>query len=155
MALRNQEIGARLRELRGSKPQTTVADEIGVAERTYQNWEAGTAKPSYRNLQSIATYYGVGEDYILAGSERALAPVESATNGAGESQLDRIERVLVDSNDRFEDAFRELAQAITDMQTRLDAIEALAIQRVTRDADDARRRPGEGEDPGEAQDTGQ
>lgn len=73
MALRNQEIGERLRELRGQKPQTTVADELGVAERTYQNWEAGDAKPSYRNLQKIAEYFGVGEDYILAGERPAAA----------------------------------------------------------------------------------
>lgn len=67
MALRNQEIAARLRELRGQRPQTTIADELGVAERTYQNWEAGDAKPSYRNLQRLAEYYGVGEEYILTG----------------------------------------------------------------------------------------
>jgi transcriptional regulator with XRE-family HTH domain len=73
MALRNQEIGARLRELRGQRPQTVVADELGVAERTYQNWEAGDAKPSYRNLQKIAAYHGVGEDYILTGERSAVA----------------------------------------------------------------------------------
>jgi transcriptional regulator with XRE-family HTH domain len=70
MALRNQEIGARLRELRGEKPQTTVAGELGVAERTYQNWEAGDTKPSYRNLQILADYFRVGEEYILTGERR-------------------------------------------------------------------------------------
>lgn len=72
MALRNQEIGARLRELRGEKPQTTVAEELGVGERTYQTWEAGDAKPSYRNLQRLATYFDVGEDFILSGASRAV-----------------------------------------------------------------------------------
>lgn len=67
MALRNQEIGARLRELRGERPQTAIADELGVAERTYQNWEAGDAKPAYRNLQRLAEFYGVGEEFILTG----------------------------------------------------------------------------------------
>lgn len=73
MALRNQEIGARLRELRGQRPQTVVADKLGVAERTYQNWEAGDAKPSYRNLQKIAEFYGVGENYVLTGERRSRA----------------------------------------------------------------------------------
>lgn len=72
MALQNQEIGARLRELRGQKPQTVVADELGVAERTYQNWEGGDAKPSYRNLQRLADYFGVGEDFILAGEQEVV-----------------------------------------------------------------------------------
>jgi transcriptional regulator with XRE-family HTH domain len=76
MALQNREIGARLRELRGQKPQTAVADELGVSERTYQNWEAGDAKPSYRNLQRVAEYFGVREDYILAGE-----PERTVING--------------------------------------------------------------------------
>lgn len=76
MALRNQEIGARLRELRGEKPQTTVAEELGVGERTYQTWEAGDAKPSYRNLQRLAVYFDVGEDFILSGAP-AAAPAKS------------------------------------------------------------------------------
>lgn len=75
MALRNQEIGGRLRELRGEKPQTTVALELGVGERTYQTWEAGDAKPSYRNLQRLADYFGVPEEFILTGT--APSPVDT------------------------------------------------------------------------------
>lgn len=70
MALRNHEIGARIKSLRanrGNPPQPTVALAIGVAERTYQTWESGEAKPSYRNLQKIAEYYSVSESYILEG----------------------------------------------------------------------------------------
>lgn len=96
MALQNQEIGARLRELRRGRPQTAVADALEVSERAYQNWEAGDAKPSYRNLQRLAEFYGVGEDYILTGAPGAPPPEtpDLSLAGAGESQLDRIERRL-------------------------------------------------------------
>jgi transcriptional regulator with XRE-family HTH domain len=71
MALQNQEIAARLRELRGTRPQTFVADEMGVSERTLQNWESGATKPNYRSLQLLAEYYGVGEEFILTGGRRS------------------------------------------------------------------------------------
>lgn len=77
MALRNQDIADRLKQLRadkGNPPQTTVAKAIDVGERTYQSWEQGDAKPSYRNLQALAEYYGVGEDYILTGQSQAETP---------------------------------------------------------------------------------
>lgn len=102
MALRNQEIGARLRELRGQRPQTVVADEIGVAERTYQNWEAGDAKPSYRNLQRLAEYYRVGEDFILTG-EGAAPEAPDPFAGHAESRvaelLGAVEKLLHKQND--------------------------------------------------------
>src|SRR3954469_24020612 len=111
MALRNQEIAARLRELRGKKPQTTVADELGVAERTYQNWEAGEAKPSYRNLQRLAEYFGVREDYILAGaSEHAPSPF--AGQDAIADRLDAIERALADARAEREQHAEHLEQLL-------------------------------------------
>lgn len=77
MALQNQEIAARIRTLRANKgnpPQPLVADAVGVAERTYQTWEGGEAKPGYRNLERLATYFGVSENYILTGVEPAATP---------------------------------------------------------------------------------
>jgi transcriptional regulator with XRE-family HTH domain len=70
MALRNQDIADRikaLREQRGNPPQPVVAAAIHVSLRTYQNWEGGDAKPEYRNLESLAAYYGVSEQFILSG----------------------------------------------------------------------------------------
>ena len=77
MALQNQEIAERLKELRkahGNPPQTDVAEAIGAGERTVQTWEQGEAKPSYRFLQKLAAYYGVGEDYILTGQSKVETP---------------------------------------------------------------------------------
>lgn len=74
MALRNQEIAERLKELRASKgnpPQKLVAAKIGIEPRTLQTWEAGDAKPSYRNLEPLARFYGVSEEFILTGTENS------------------------------------------------------------------------------------
>jgi transcriptional regulator with XRE-family HTH domain len=74
MALRNQEIAQRIKDLReakGNPPQPIVAAAIQVSLRTYQNWEAGDARPEYRNLEALAAYYKVSEEFILTGVENA------------------------------------------------------------------------------------
>jgi transcriptional regulator with XRE-family HTH domain len=74
MALRNQEIAQRIKELRegkGNPPQPIVAAAVGVSLRTYQNWEGGDAKPEYRNLENLAAYFGVSEEFILTGTENS------------------------------------------------------------------------------------
>jgi transcriptional regulator with XRE-family HTH domain len=108
MALRNQEIGARLRDLRGSRPQTLIASELGVAERTYQNWEAGDAKPSWRNLQKAASYYKVTEEFILTGATggRELPSEAAAAEQVEDVAIEFRERVNATHSqlDRIEDA---------------------------------------------------
>ncbi|HTE60412.1 MAG TPA: helix-turn-helix transcriptional regulator [Solirubrobacteraceae bacterium] len=112
MALQNQEIGRRIAELRkakGSPPQTLVAAALGVGERTYQTWESGEAKPSYRSLQLLAAYYGVGEDYILTGNVAPPATPDPSNGSSSEAvevraRLERIEAMVAEliSNARRE-----------------------------------------------------
>src|SRR3954471_4645622 len=118
MALRNQEIAARLRELRGKKPQTTVADELGVAERTYQNWEAGEAKPSYRNLQRLAVYHGVGEDYILTGENVPQG------GGLGRSATPNPIPVTVTAESELAGILREIKEQLADQTRVLEEIKS-------------------------------
>ena len=90
MALRNREIGERiaaLRQAKGNPPQEIVAQKLGVSHRSYQSWEAGDTKPSWRNLAKLARYYGTSEEVILRGD--AIKPPEPEP-----SQLDRIEAAL-------------------------------------------------------------
>lgn len=133
MALRNQEIGQRLRELRGQKPQTTVADELGVAERTYQNWEAGDAKPSYRNLQRIAAYFGVGEDYILTGERRGAVPASTpdilpARRGDGEDRLARMEEALIGHAEHIEALLERQDDVLREIKTEQAALRDLIAE---------------------------
>lgn len=114
MALRQAEIGeriSRLRRDRGNPPQEVVAQQIGVSYRSLQSWEAGDAKPSYRNLTKLADYFGVSEEFILMGEVDPSAP-------RNVTQLDRIEQKL--------DQLIEAAAALTQLDERLRLLEARA-----------------------------
>jgi transcriptional regulator with XRE-family HTH domain len=151
MALQNQEIAARIRELRGARPQTLVADEMGVSERTLQNWEAGTAKPSYRSLQAIATYYKVPEEFILTGGRRSLA----RTGGSGETPdvfpvtVNRLDGPLEERITHIEGTLQEIVLLLEVARSEQDRISALLdrqstilsrIESATSDAGDAAER---------------
>jgi transcriptional regulator with XRE-family HTH domain len=126
MALRNQEIGARLRELRHGRPQTAVAEALEVSERAYQNWEAGDAKPSYRNLQRLAEYYGVGEDYILSGGQLP-AETPAPFDGSIREQLAEMGKAIEKQADALvtqAGVLEELRDAVQDLR------ELIATQRA-------------------------
>ena len=42
--------------------QEQVARQLGVATRTLQNWEAGTAEPRARHRRTIAEWYELAEE---------------------------------------------------------------------------------------------
>lgn len=108
MALQNREIGERitaLRATRGSPPQEVVAQRIGVAYRSYQAWEAGDTKPSWRNLTKLARYYKTSEEFILMGDALESEPEVS--------QLDRIEVALGSLSHHLEKVERRLNEIAT------------------------------------------
>ena len=78
------EVGQRIRDLRGPRPQPAVADAAGVTLRAYQRWEAGGGI-AWENLQKLAKVFGVSENYLLYGLEEPAGP---------QTQLDRIEGML-------------------------------------------------------------
>ncbi|HWX46001.1 MAG TPA: helix-turn-helix transcriptional regulator [Solirubrobacteraceae bacterium] len=92
---RQREVGARIKQLRGPRPQPVVADKVGVTLRAYHAWEAGESGIAWRNLQKLAAVFGVSENYLLYGSEEP--------RGA-ETQLDRIEEKLDDILSRLPEA---------------------------------------------------
>lgn len=96
---RQLETAARIRKLRGPKPQPVVADEVGVRLRTYQHWEAGDGI-AWPNLQKLAEVFKVTENFLLYGEQEPQGP---------QTQLDRIEGML---EQLLETAFqRELEDA--------------------------------------------
>lgn len=149
MALQNQEIASRLRELRGSRPQTLVAEEMGVSERTLQNWEGGTAKPSYRSLQAIAAYYDVAEEFILTGGRRRIT---RPRGGSGETPDvfpvpgNRLDGELADRIATIETTLEGITELLRETRSEQDRISGLLerqsrilerIEAATRHADDA------------------
>lgn len=59
--------GDRLRSVRMYRgiTQQTMADRIGVALRTYQQYEQGRTSPSFELLVAIADVLNVPTDYLL------------------------------------------------------------------------------------------
>lgn len=82
---RRHEMAARIRQLRGPKPQPVVAAAVGVGLRTFQTWEEAAAAPSWENLQALAHEFRVSENYLLYGDDEPAGP---------ETQLDRIEMLV-------------------------------------------------------------
>jgi len=61
----------KLKELRKNKnlTQKQVALELGLSERNYQHYEAGTKKPSFDGLINLSNYFNVTTDYLLGLSD--------------------------------------------------------------------------------------
>ena len=64
-------IASRLRALRKSKglTQKQVGEAVGIAERNYRRYEAGTTDPLTPATAAIAEYFGVSIDYLVGRTE--------------------------------------------------------------------------------------
>ena len=62
----------RLRLLRKERKETQVqtASAIGLADRHYQRFEAGTNLPGYQNFCALADHFGVTLDYLAGRSDQ-------------------------------------------------------------------------------------
>ena len=62
----------RLRALRKERGETQlqVATALGIADRHYQRFEAGTNLPSFENLCALADHFGVSMDYLAGRTKR-------------------------------------------------------------------------------------
>jgi len=67
MAEKEKTPGERLRELRGSKSQITVANDIGVPQTVLSSWENDERQPRDEKKKLIADYYGVTVGSIFFG----------------------------------------------------------------------------------------
>ena len=67
----------RLKELRLTKglTQKEIAEEFGIKQPNYQQWESGKRKPSSETLEKFADFFGVTMDY-LSGNEEDLDNIE-------------------------------------------------------------------------------
>ena len=58
-------IGDRLRQLRGDRTQTAVAEAVGVTGMAISQYEAGTRIPSDEMKIRLADFYGVGIERLF------------------------------------------------------------------------------------------
>jgi transcriptional regulator with XRE-family HTH domain len=89
--------GGRIRQLRKHKrvSQETVAHAVEVTLRAYQAWERGEGEIRRGNLERLAEFYGVTEDYIEYGRNvgRAESQVIAETRDIGAEILTRLIRL--------------------------------------------------------------
>lgn len=62
----------RMREIRKQKglTQKEVGINTNLKERTIQNYELGTRRPTYETLIAIADFFDVSIDYLVGRSDR-------------------------------------------------------------------------------------
>ena len=93
------EVGARIRELRGSLGQSDFAERLGVDRKSVAGWEAGKRLPDGKSLLALMQVFGGSASYLLTGRE------------SGAQLADAAEQVLIDSYRRCNaDAKRNLIQ---------------------------------------------
>lgn len=104
------EVGARIRELRGSLGQSEFAERLGVDRKSVAGWEAGKRLPDGKSLLALMQVFGGSASYLLTGNE------------GGAQLADAAEQVLIDSYRRCNaDAKRNLIQTAALLSAGVDA----------------------------------
>ena len=70
------DIGNRLKKLRGTVPQSTVAQYAGITVPVYSRYETGLSEPSLYTVSKLAEFFRVSVDYLINGD---VEPVEKIT----------------------------------------------------------------------------
>ena len=127
-----QEIGRRIRELRGNDRQKDWASRIGCDQGYISQVENGVTKPSLAFLKGVASMTNASIDWILTGKGekisgadyRSSAPASGGfTTSYNDETLKRLQenpRLLsaVDRLLRMEDKGRSMLEALCDMDDR-------------------------------------
>ena len=89
MALRRERVVERLSELRerASLSQEDAARKVGVTHRQWQRWESGESMPYPRNLDKVASAFGISVAEFFDDVPLTVPDTRS-------DQLDRIETEL-------------------------------------------------------------
>ena len=99
-------LGTRLYELRQAAGVSLqkAADEIGVSKAHIWELEKGRSRnPSFELVTKLSVYYGVSPD-VLTGA--------AATPAAGDLQIERIHRDLVDLSQRDRDLIETMVKSM-------------------------------------------
>ena len=96
----------RLKELRTAKKltQKELAEQIGIQQGSYTNWENGKREPNYDNLIKLSMILEASTDYILG--------VSNINTGSGYSKIPElvpsyIIENLLDDLEKTKDSFSE------------------------------------------------
>ena len=92
-------IGMRLKDLRGERSQRAFADMIGCSQTSYSGWEVQGKEPGANAIRLICLSCGVSADWLLGiGSEKAKVlvngPVSNSITASPNSQVVESTRLL-------------------------------------------------------------
>jgi transcriptional regulator with XRE-family HTH domain len=107
------DIGARLRELRGSRSQKEFAAGIGIAFRSYQRYESGERSPSSVVIGKIAEACNVSADWIITGKLHDSIDNESKRRSEAKRRAELIIRI-VDMLENEPKSVEEIIQTLID-----------------------------------------
>src|SRR5512143_624334 len=77
-----EEIGRRIRELRGKERQKDWAAKIGCDQGYISQVENGVTKPSLAFLKAVSNMTGTSIDWVLTGAKTPKVTSEAAAGGA-------------------------------------------------------------------------
>lgn len=88
------DIGNRLKKLRGTVPQGTVARYAGITVPVYSTYETGRSEPSLYTVSKLAEFFGVSVDYLINGDgesdEISEIPIEKIAEKKLQSGVSEI-----------------------------------------------------------------
>lgn len=90
-----QQIGKKIRELRGALSQDALAAKVGVAANTVSRWETGTYKPTPEDLDKLARYFSVPISVFfpdLQQQDPRVSALTSALAGLDKKDFDEVVR---------------------------------------------------------------
>ena len=90
-----EQIGHKIRQLRGNLSQEALAAKLGVAANTVSRWETGTYKPTPEDLDKLARHFSVPITIFfpeLQAQDPRIAALTSATGGLNKKDFEEVVR---------------------------------------------------------------
>jgi putative prophage repressor len=114
------DISEKLKKLRKERGYTiqTVSDSIGIAVRTYQNYEYGQREISTETLFKIADFYGVTTDYLLGRDNAESSTMDKLTSQFNMTLLEKkiVENYLALPKDMRCDLMTFLSKTVKEVE---------------------------------------
>jgi transcriptional regulator with XRE-family HTH domain len=88
-----EQIGQKIRELRGALSQEALASKLDVAANTVSRWETGTYKPTPEDLDKIARHFSVPITVFfpdLKTEDPRISALASATGGLDKKDFEEV-----------------------------------------------------------------
>lgn len=112
------EIGQRIRGLREASPQTnsSIADYVGVGERSVANWISGSTGITYKHAKKVAELFDVDVRWLWDGKERSEPDASTPPNDLLDALGDAA------TAKRIESALEDLAAGQAELLEKLDGL---------------------------------